>query len=159
MERVIRSTAEARRAIWPAHPRQLAPMRLELRRWLAPLAMTGETQEDMILAANEAAANSVEHAYPDATEDDTVDAGAAAITLTNAGNNFIGAVNLRGGTTQIIDANDLTLGTAPAQGGRPKWANHTVMFRDDAEAYKHYVNANWEGITSRMLADVQIYAR
>ena len=73
MERVIRSTAEARRGIWLAHPRQLAPMRLELRRWLAPLAMTGETQEDMILAANEAAANSVEHAYPDATEDDTVE--------------------------------------------------------------------------------------
>jgi serine/threonine-protein kinase RsbW len=73
MERMIKSTAAARRGIWPAQPRQLAPIRLELRRWLAPLAMTGETQEDMILAANEAAANSVEHAYPDATEDDTVE--------------------------------------------------------------------------------------
>ena len=81
MERMIESTAAAARregggyafGIWPAHPRQLAPMRGELRRWLAPLAMTGETQEDMILAANEAAANSVEHAYPDATEDDTVE--------------------------------------------------------------------------------------
>jgi serine/threonine-protein kinase RsbW len=73
MERMIKSTAVARRGIWPAHPRQLAPIRLELRRWLAPLEMTGEAQEDIVLAANEAAANSVEHAYPEATEDDTVE--------------------------------------------------------------------------------------
>jgi hypothetical protein len=55
--------------------------------------------------------------------------------------------------------NDLTLGIDPAQGGRPKWTNHSVMFRDDAEAYKHYVNGNWEGITGRMLLDAQLYAR
>ena len=73
MERMIKSTAVARRGIWPAHARQLAPIRVELRRWLAPLGMTGEAQEDMVLAVGEAAANSVEHAYPEATEDDTVE--------------------------------------------------------------------------------------
>ena len=31
--------------------------------------------------------------------------------------------------------NDLTLGTAPAEGGRAKWSNHTVVFRDTGEAY------------------------
>jgi serine/threonine-protein kinase RsbW len=81
IERMIESTAAAARrgregyafGIWPAQPRQLAPIRLWLRRWLAPLEMSGEAQEDMILAANEAAANSIEHAYPEATEDDTVE--------------------------------------------------------------------------------------
>lgn len=81
IERMIESTAAAARregedyafGIWPAHPRQLALIRVELRRWLAPLGMTGEAQEDMVLAVSEAAANSVEHAYPEATEDDTVE--------------------------------------------------------------------------------------
>jgi len=41
----------------------------------------------------------------------TINAGANPITLTNGGNNFVGAVNLTGGTTQITDANALTLGT------------------------------------------------
>ena len=38
------------------------------------------------------------------------DAGAAAITLTNAGNDFVGAVGLTGGTTQLNDSNALQLG-------------------------------------------------
>ncbi|QYF94049.1 hypothetical protein KY495_02085 [Massilia sp. PAMC28688] len=42
--------------------------------------------------------------------------------------------------------NDLTLGTAAAEGGRAKWSNHSVVFRDDAEAYNHYANGNWGGI-------------
>ena len=57
---------EYARGIWPAHPRQLAPIRVELRRWLAPLGMTGEAQEDLVLAVSEAAGNSVEHAYLEA---------------------------------------------------------------------------------------------
>jgi anti-sigma regulatory factor (Ser/Thr protein kinase) len=81
IEQTIESAAAATRregehyafGIWPAHPRQLAPIRVELRRWLAPLGMTGEALADMILAVGEAAANSMEHAYPDATEDDTVE--------------------------------------------------------------------------------------
>lgn len=44
--------------------------------------------------------------------------------------------------------NDLTLGTATNEGGRAKWSYHTVSFRDDAEAYNHYANGNWQGIIS-----------
>ena len=42
--------------------------------------------------------------------------------------------------------NDLTLGTGAAEGGKAKWTNHSVVFRDDAEAYNHYANGNWGGI-------------
>jgi hypothetical protein len=55
--------------------------------------------------------------------------------------------------------NDLTLGTAAAQGGRAKWANHSVLFRDDGEALNHYVNGSWAGIVSRMRVDVAAYAQ
>jgi hypothetical protein len=44
--------------------------------------------------------------------------------------------------------NDLTLGTAANEGGATKWAYHSVSFRDDAEAYNHYANGNWQGIIS-----------
>ena len=43
---------------------------------------------------------------------------------------------------------DLTLGTAVNQGGSVKWSYHSVSFRDDAEAYNHYANGNWQGIIS-----------
>ena len=54
---------------------------------------------------------------------------------------------------------DLTLGTAPNQGGRPKWTNHSVVFRDDGEDYNHYMNGNWGGIVSRMRADMELHAQ
>ena len=41
----------------------------------------------------------------------TINAGSGAITLTNAGNDFVGAVSLTGGTTRITDKNALTLGS------------------------------------------------
>ncbi|KQQ83779.1 hypothetical protein ASF73_17395 [Xanthomonas sp. Leaf131] len=41
----------------------------------------------------------------------TINAGTGAITLGNAGNDFGQALNLTGGTTQIVDSNALTLGT------------------------------------------------
>ncbi|MBC3871177.1 hypothetical protein [Undibacterium oligocarboniphilum] len=44
--------------------------------------------------------------------------------------------------------NDLTLGTAVNEGGSVKWGYHSVAFRDDAEAFNHYANSNWEGIVS-----------
>jgi hypothetical protein len=50
--------------------------------------------------------------------------------------------------------NDLTLGTAAAEGGRTKWTNHTVSFRDDREAFNHYNNGSWAGIVGRMRTDV-----
>ncbi|MDS1141695.1 autotransporter domain-containing protein [Pusillimonas sp. SM2304] len=53
----------------------------------------------------------------------SIDAGAASITLAHAGNDFVGAVSLAGGTVFINDANALTLGalsvgalTATSQG-------------------------------------------
>jgi hypothetical protein len=54
--------------------------------------------------------------------------------------------------------NDLTLGTAVNEGGVAKWANHTVAFRDDAEALNHYTNGNWGGVVSKVRADMVTYA-
>ena len=65
--------AEFVHQVWPAHSRELAPMRAEVRRWLAPLALTGDAEDDLVLAVSEAAANCVEHAYIPATADDTVE--------------------------------------------------------------------------------------
>jgi hypothetical protein len=50
--------------------------------------------------------------------------------------------------------NDLTLGTAAAEGGRAKWTNHSVVFRDDAEAYNHYTNGNWQGTVGLVRQDM-----
>jgi hypothetical protein len=44
--------------------------------------------------------------------------------------------------------NDLTTGTAANEGGKAKWSFHSVIFRDDQEAYNHYANSNWQGIIS-----------
>lgn len=55
--------------------------------------------------------------------------------------------------------NDLTLGTAANEGGRAKWSNHSVVLRDDAEAYNHYANGNWGGVISRVRADMVANAR
>lgn len=48
----------------------------------------------------------------------------------------------------------LTLGTDPCSNGAVKWAFHSVSFRDDAEAYGHSGNNNWEGIPGRVREDV-----
>lgn len=55
--------------------------------------------------------------------------------------------------------NDLTLGTAANQGGRAKWSFHSVVFRDDAEAYNHYTNGAWGGVVSKVRADMVANAR
>jgi hypothetical protein len=55
--------------------------------------------------------------------------------------------------------NDLTIGTGPNQGGRTKWAYHSVFFRDDAEALDHYTRGNWQGVVSRLRADMNTYAQ
>ncbi|MBC3831680.1 hypothetical protein H8K33_09185 [Undibacterium amnicola] len=44
--------------------------------------------------------------------------------------------------------NDLTMGTAANEGGSTKWSYHSVVFRDDNEAYNHYASGNWLGIIS-----------
>lgn len=48
----------------------------------------------------------------------------------------------------------LTLGTAPAEGGRAKWAFQDVVLRDDKERYDHYTRNRWGGIVGPMRADV-----
>ncbi len=50
--------------------------------------------------------------------------------------------------------NDLTLGTAANEGGRAKWNNHNLKFRDNNEAYNHYTSGGWGGIVSRAVADM-----
>ncbi len=50
--------------------------------------------------------------------------------------------------------NDLTTGTGAVQGGRAKWTNHNVKFRDNSESYNHYASGNWGGIISRAVADM-----
>ena len=65
--------AEFVHQVWPAHARQLAPMRTEVRRWLAPLVLPGDAEDDVVLAVNEAASNCVDHAYAAANADGTVE--------------------------------------------------------------------------------------
>lgn len=55
--------------------------------------------------------------------------------------------------------NDLTLGTAAAEGGRAKWTNHSVVFRDDSESLNHYTNGNWGGVVSKVRADMALNAK
>jgi serine/threonine-protein kinase RsbW len=58
---------------WPAEAGELAPIRAEIRRWLAPLVLPGDAVDDVVRAVNEAARNCVEHAYPAATANGTVE--------------------------------------------------------------------------------------
>jgi hypothetical protein len=55
--------------------------------------------------------------------------------------------------------NDLTLGSGTNQGGRAKWAFHSVVFRDDGEDYGHYTDRNWSGITSLVRRDMEALAQ
>jgi anti-sigma regulatory factor (Ser/Thr protein kinase) len=55
------------RLSWPAHPRALPQLRADLRIWLWPLGFSTDTIDDIVLAASEAAANTIDHAYPTAS--------------------------------------------------------------------------------------------
>jgi anti-sigma regulatory factor (Ser/Thr protein kinase) len=48
----------------PADPRQLAAIRLRVRRWLTQLDVDAETVDDAVLAVSELASNCCLHAYP-----------------------------------------------------------------------------------------------
>jgi hypothetical protein len=54
---------------------------------------------------------------------------------------------------------ELTLGPGPNGGGRAKWANHWVAFRDDGENYDHHTDRHWGGIVAVMRAAVAANAR
>jgi len=58
---------------WTADARHLAPIRTQVRGWLAPLVLPGDAEDDIVLAVSEAASNCVEHAYPADTTDGTVE--------------------------------------------------------------------------------------
>ena len=58
---------------WPADARQLGAIRNEVHRWLAPLALPEDDEDDVVLAVSEAASNCIEHAYAPATVDGTVE--------------------------------------------------------------------------------------
>jgi anti-sigma regulatory factor (Ser/Thr protein kinase) len=53
---------------WPAEPGQLAPIRAEVRRWLASLGVGADTVTDVVLAVNEAVTNAVVHAANSASD-------------------------------------------------------------------------------------------
>ena len=69
----VRELTEFVHLTWPANPHQLASIRTQVRSWLAPLDLTEESEQDLVLAVNEAASNSVEHAYLPPTPGDTVE--------------------------------------------------------------------------------------
>ncbi len=76
---------------WRADRSELAPIRSEVHRWLAPLGLTEDGEWDIVFAVNEAVTNAVEHAYAVATERDTVElsfwieAGAMCIEIVDHG--------------------------------------------------------------------------
>lgn len=49
---------------FPADPREVAPVRHQLREWLQDSGFTEDEAIDLVLAVSEAVNNSVEHAYP-----------------------------------------------------------------------------------------------
>jgi anti-sigma regulatory factor (Ser/Thr protein kinase) len=49
----------------PASPEQLAGLRRRLREWLTAVGVDRDAEADVLLACGEAAANAVEHAFPD----------------------------------------------------------------------------------------------
>ena len=57
-----RSSAPFVHRTWPARPRQLAALRADVRRGLAPLDLAGQAEDDLVPAVS-AASNCVEHAY------------------------------------------------------------------------------------------------
>jgi hypothetical protein len=51
------------------------------------------------------------------------------------------------------------MGIANNQGGRAKWTNHHVKFRDDGENINHYNQGKWAGIVGKVRADMEMYAK
>ena len=70
------------RATLPASPERLAGLRRQLRGWLAAVGADDDAAADVLLACGEAAANAVEHAFPDGAR--RADRGAAAVRRTGS---------------------------------------------------------------------------
>ena len=52
--------------VWPARPEYLRPLRTAIRSWLAGLDVPEDDQKCLVLAADVALGNAVEHSYPSA---------------------------------------------------------------------------------------------
>jgi serine/threonine-protein kinase RsbW len=61
------------RVTWQAEPHLLAHLRSVVRTWLLGVGLAPDTTEDIVLAANEAASNTIDHAYPETGSDNTVE--------------------------------------------------------------------------------------
>ncbi len=71
-QEAARDAARSIQLTWPAHPGRLAELRGAVRTWLGPLGFSDETAEDIVLAVNEAASNTIDHAYPTGNTGNTV---------------------------------------------------------------------------------------
>ncbi len=58
---------------WPADPHLLANLRSVVRNWLLGLGFSPDTTGDIVLAASEAASNTIDHAYPTTSSANTVE--------------------------------------------------------------------------------------
>jgi anti-sigma regulatory factor (Ser/Thr protein kinase) len=62
LEKPMDNAAFAHR-VWPAQAGALTLIRGDIRRWLGPLEVMPEVEDDLVLAVNEAASNVIDHAY------------------------------------------------------------------------------------------------
>jgi hypothetical protein len=96
--------------------------------------------------------------------------GAVTSAVLKGQNDSVVAYHSAGGTSgssgtrlcnpgQWTCANDLTLGSGANEGGSTKWSFHSVVFRDDAEAYDHYANGSWAGVVSLVRAHIAANAK
>jgi len=100
------------RATLPASPEKLAGLRRELRGWLATVGTDDDTAADVLLACGEAAANAVEHAFPDEPGELTVELRLSAD---------------RGLTLRVADTGRWRRVPAPGDRGRGLPLMHAVM--------------------------------
>lgn len=100
------------RATLPASPEKLAGLRRKLRGWLATVGTDDDTAADVLLACGEAAANAVEHAFPDEPGELTVE------LRLSAG---------RGLTLRVADTGRWRRVPAPGDRGRGLPLMHAVM--------------------------------
>ncbi|HEY0811737.1 MAG TPA: ATP-binding protein [Pseudonocardia sp.] len=59
--------------VWAADAAHLPHIRTVIRGWLAPFALDDDTEQDLVLAVNEAVSNAIEHAYDPPGPDDLVE--------------------------------------------------------------------------------------
>ena len=103
-----RLAADALRLRLPAEPATLGAMRSALRRWLAAMGVDERAAYRIVLAANEAAANAIEHAYAATTAEFEVTAarerGAVVVSVRDWGRWRAPRDEHRGRGLQLMEA-------------------------------------------------------